>query len=77
MANQHYNSDKEFEVTIKVKVSDISISTYQHLSESEQLEAIEDFKSNIGEHLKHKLIDSYGQQEVDGTFVDWFGFDVE
>jgi hypothetical protein len=77
MANQHYNSDDEFEITIKVKVSDISISTYQHLSVSEQAEAIEDLKSNIGEHLKNKLTDSYGQQEIDGTFVDWFGFEVE
>jgi hypothetical protein len=76
MANQHYPIKEEFEVTIKVKVRNIEISTYQHLNELQQADNIKDFKQEISNHLKQKLNDSYYQQEVtDG--VDWWSFEVE
>ena len=76
MANRHYPIKEEFEVTIKVKVRNIEISTYHHLNEMEQADNTKDFKQEISNHLKQKLNDSYYQQEVtDG--VDWWSFEVE
>ena len=76
MANQHYPIKEEFEVTIKVKVRNIEISTYPHLNEMEKADNIKDFKQEISNHLKQKLNNSYYQQEVTNG-VDWWSFEVE
>ena len=44
MANRHYPITEEFEVTIKVKVRNIEISTYQQLNELQQADNTKDFK---------------------------------
>jgi gamma-glutamylcyclotransferase (GGCT)/AIG2-like uncharacterized protein YtfP len=76
MANRHYPIKEEFEVTIKVKVRNIKISTYEQLNELQQADNTKDFKQEISNHLKQKLNNSYYQQEVtDG--VDWWSFEVE
>jgi gamma-glutamylcyclotransferase (GGCT)/AIG2-like uncharacterized protein YtfP len=76
MANRHYPIKEEFEVTIKVKVRNIKISTYEQLNELQQADSTKDFKQEISNHLKQKLNNSYYQQEVtDG--VDWWSFEVE
>jgi hypothetical protein len=77
MANRHYPiKDEELEITIKVKVRNIEISTYQQLTEQQQKDNFDDFKKNISNHLKDKLNDGYYQQEVtDG--VDWWSFYAE
>lgn len=76
MANRHYPIKEEFEVTIKVKVRNIEISTYQQLNELQQADNTKDFKQEISNHLKQKLNDSYYQQEVTNS-VDWWSFEVE
>jgi hypothetical protein len=76
MANQHYYFDDEIEVTVKVKIKNIGISNYQHLTEEKQKEALEDFKKEISKHLQFFLVGSYGQQDV-LDHLDWFSFDVE
>jgi hypothetical protein len=76
MANRHYPIKEEFEVTIKVKVRNIKISTYEQLNELQQADSTKDFKQEISNHLRQKLNKSYYQQEVtDG--VDWWSFEVE
>ena len=76
MANRHYPITEEFEVTIKVKVRNIEISTYEQLNELQQADNTKDFKQEISNHLKQKLNDSYYQQEVTKG-VDWWSFEVE
>ena len=76
MVSKHYTIKDEVEVTIKVKVSDISISTHQELNELQLADNLKDFKQEIAEHLKNKLQTSYWQQEVTWG-VDWWSFDVE
>jgi hypothetical protein len=77
MSNKHYNISEEIEVTIKVKVKDLRISTYQQLNEIQQAEHVIDFKQEIAEHLKAELTNIiYSQQEVTNG-VDWWSFDVE
>jgi hypothetical protein len=76
MANRHYQIKEEFEVTIKVKVRNIAISTYQQLNELQQADSTKDFKQEISNHLKQKLDNSYYQQEVT-IGVDWWSFEVE
>tara|TARA_B100000809_G_scaffold17440_1_gene15486 strand:+ start:5692 stop:5922 length:231 start_codon:yes stop_codon:yes gene_type:complete len=76
MSNKHYDISEEVEVTIKVKIKDLKISTYQHLNEIQQAEHVTDFKQEISRHLKDKLSTSYNQEEV--TFgVDWWSFEIE
>ncbi|MDE0772065.1 MAG: hypothetical protein OSB25_07660 [Salibacteraceae bacterium] len=76
MSNQHYSISGEVEVTIKVKIKDLRISTYQHLNEIQQAENVTHFKQEIGRHLKDKLSTSYNQEEI--TFgVDWWSFEIE
>ena len=76
MANRHYPIKEEFEITIKVKVRNIKISTYQQLNELQQADNTKDFKQEISNHLKQKLNDNYYQQEVTNG-VDWWSFEVE
>lgn len=76
MANRHYQIKEEFEVTIKVKLINIEISTYQQLNELQQADNVKDFKQEISNHLKQKLNNSYYQQEVTNG-VDWWSFEVE
>jgi gamma-glutamylcyclotransferase (GGCT)/AIG2-like uncharacterized protein YtfP len=76
MANRHYPIKEEFEVTIKVKVRNIKISTYEQLNELQQADSTKDFKQEISNHLKQKLNNSYYQQEVTNG-VDWWSFEVE
>lgn len=76
MANRHYPIKEELEITIKVKVRNIEISTYQHLNELQQADNTKDFKQEISNHLKQKLNDNYYQQEVTNG-VDWWSFEVE
>jgi len=71
MANKHYRLDEEFEVTIKVKVKLESCSDYQHVSNIRLEENVEDFKSEIGNHLKGKLTNYYGREEVTDNIDDW------
>ena len=77
MSNKHYDVSGEIEVTIKVKVKDLRISTYQQLNEIQQAEHVIDFKQEISEHLKAELTNIiYSQQEVTNG-VDWWSFEVE
>lgn len=76
MANRHYNLDEEIEVTVKVKVKNIHISNYQHLSEEQQQGALKDFKQEISDHLMHKLVGSCGHEEVT-EWIDWWYYDIE
>ena len=77
MANQHYDIDDEMEITIKIKVSNIKISTYQHLSKWEIKEHIQDFKEHIVEHLKYEITrEDYFQQEVTEG-VDWWSYSAD
>jgi hypothetical protein len=77
MANKHYDINDEMEITIKIKVSNIKISTYKQLSEEDIKDHIQDFKDNISEHLKYEITkEDYFQQEVtDG--VDWWSYSTE
>lgn len=77
MANKHYDINDEMEITIKIKVSNIKISTYQQLSEEDIKDHIQDFKDNISEHLKHEITkEDYFQQGVTGG-VDWWSYSTE
>ena len=76
MANRHYQIKEEIEVTIKVKVRNIEISTCEQINELQQADKTKDFKQEISNHLKQKLNDSYYQQEVTSG-VDWWSFEVE
>ena len=77
MANKHYTIGSEVEVTIKVKISNIVISTHNGLTEDQVLDNLNDFKVEIGDHIKKKMSQkTYNQEEVtDG--VDWWSFDIE
>lgn len=76
MGNQHYNIKEDLEVSLRVKLSDITISTYQHLSEEDIKKSFKEFKKNISSHIVRSNLESlYYQQEVTDC-VDWFSYDI-
>jgi len=76
MANKHYSLDEEIELTLKVKVKLKNISNYHPLNQEDIDFQINEFKSEISEHLlRDKLVNEYQQEEVtDG--VDWWNYEV-
>jgi gamma-glutamylcyclotransferase (GGCT)/AIG2-like uncharacterized protein YtfP len=56
MANRHYPIKEEFEVTIKVKVRNIKISTYEQLNELQQADSTKDFKQEITTNKKLQTV---------------------
>jgi len=76
MSNKHYDIQEEIEITLKVKVKINKCSDYNHLNELQLADNVADFKSQIGEHLRNKLVDEYQREEVTMGVDDW-SFDVE
>lgn len=76
MANKHYTfPDEEIEITIKVKVKNIKLSTYYSQSYDDNQNSLDDFKNEIIQHLKDKIIGLHQQQEV--TECDLWSFELE
>lgn len=71
MANQHYELDEEFEVTIKLKVKLQRCSDYRHLSDDEVKDEVDHFKTQIQEHLESKVTGEYYREDVCIGMDDW------
>ena len=77
MSQRRYDINEEIEVNITVKVKIKEISNYFSLDDKQIKECVEDFKNEIGEHLKSKLaVPSYQFEEVTRA-VDGWNFEVE
>ncbi len=71
MANQHYELNEEFEVSIKLKVKLKRCSNYRHLTEEELKDDVGYFKSQIQEHLESKVRGNYYREDVCLGMGDW------
>tara|TARA_R110002167_G_scaffold365494_1_gene590438 strand:+ start:344 stop:583 length:240 start_codon:yes stop_codon:yes gene_type:complete len=71
MANQHYELDEEFEVTIKLKVKLQRCSDYRYLTEDEVKDEVFHFKTQIQEHLESKVKGEYYREDVCIGMDDW------
>lgn len=76
MANKHYYPNEEIEVTLKLKVKIKTCSNYNPLNKEQLSEQVQDFKSEINEHLLGKLRNEYYQEDVT-IGVDGWSYEVE
>lgn len=68
--------DEDFIVDLKVKVNLKSFSNHNGFSESQILNAIEEFKEEIQNELLHKISKTFQSEEFLNT-VDFVTYDVE
>ncbi len=77
MSQRRYDVNEEIEVNITVKVKIKQINNYYHLNDEQIKECVEDFKNEIGDHLKGKLTSESYQSEEVTIGVDSWHFEVE
>jgi len=76
MANKHYNIDEEINITINIKVKLLQCSNFTELNELQVADNVIDFKNEIADYLKSKIVNGYYREEVTLGVDDWT-FDVE
>jgi hypothetical protein len=62
MANKHHNTNRQFNVSINLKVHLSNISSYYSLNDEQLEECISDFNNEISQHIREKLIGEYNEE---------------
>jgi len=77
MANRKYEIDKEFEISLNLKVKISEISNYYSLSEQDIENVLEDVKLNLKESLLNRI--QQGNEFSDNLteMVDYITYSIE
>ncbi len=76
MAQRYIDINEEINITLKLKVNLTKLSDYKHFGEEQKQNAIDEFKTNIGLHLKNKLIDNVSQDDFLQS-IDFVNYEVK
>lgn len=76
MANKHYTTEREFEVTLTMKVKVTSISNYQPLSDDGLKEVLDDVERELSNDIKYKVLGEYYAQEV-SALCDFVNYEIK
>ena len=74
MANKHYSVDKEYEVTLKLKIKVTHVSNYRPISEEDLKLLISDLDQDIYEDLLAKL--SSKSHRLEDCGADYIDFEI-
>lgn len=77
MANRKYDVDKEFEISLNLKVKVSHISNYYHLSEKDIENVLEDVKLNLKQSLLDKITEVYNYNDNLTDMVDFILYSIE
>lgn len=77
MANRKYDVDKEFEISLNLKVKVSQISNYFHLSEENIKNVLEDVKLNLKESLLNRICQGYEFNGDLTDMVDYIMYSIE
>lgn len=76
MANNHYPLNEEFEVNMTFKVKLTSVSDYSSLSNSQIESAVKDFRKEIEDFIRSKVINQYYREEIT-EYIDDYTFEIQ
>ena len=77
MANRRYDIDKEFEISLNLRVKVSQISNYYHLSEKDIENVLEDVKLNLKESLLNRICQGYEFNGDLTDMVDYIMYSIE
>jgi hypothetical protein len=77
MANRKYDIDKEFEISLDLKVKVSQISNYFHLSEQDIENVLEDIKINLKELLLNRICQGQEFNDDLTKMVDYIMYSIE
>jgi len=77
MANRKYDVDKEFEISLNLKVKVSHISNFYSLSEQDIENVLEDVKINLRESLLDKITEVYNYNDNLTDMVDFILYSIE
>ena len=77
MANKHYTTEHEFEVTLKLKVKITNLSNYFPIKPEDMQETLKHIESELRNDLPHEICKEYIHKENVSQIVDYVTYDVE